>query len=207
MKIVLFLVIGFILGAGVLYLLQMKDLDRLDQADKALKKARQAFADAEIEHEQRLKEAIATLQDEYQKKGDRRALNLKAEYEEKIRLLKEHLPQSAAPEIQTPAPTRDPKKEILKTRDVATFEPPILATDIQFLADPPAIPTATITGKTIHEPPILAQIVLTSETLFCPGFEPPILATNIQFAVDYPQTPVATPTGKIIEPPILAQAS
>ena len=59
MKIVLFLVIGFILGAGVLYLLQMKDLDRLDQADKALKKARQAFADAEIEHEQRLKEAIA----------------------------------------------------------------------------------------------------------------------------------------------------
>ncbi|NJN71570.1 MAG: hypothetical protein HC799_01500 [Limnothrix sp. RL_2_0] len=56
MKIVLFLVIGFILGAGVLYLLQMKDLDRLDQADKELKKARQAVADAEIEHEQRLKE-------------------------------------------------------------------------------------------------------------------------------------------------------
>lgn len=202
MKMVLFLVVGFIFGAGVLYLLQMKDLDRLDQADKELKKARQAFADAEIEHEQRLKEAIATLQDEYQQKSDRRALNLKAEYEEKIRLLKAQLPQAAPSDIPTPEP-----QSFSKTPEIAIIEPPILATDIQFLADPPAIQTATITGKTIHEPPILAQTKPTSKTLFLNGFEPPILATNIQFAPDYPTLSLSTPTGKTIEPPILAQAS
>lgn len=148
MKIVLFLVIGFILGAAVLYLLQMKDLDRLDQADKELKKARQAFADAEIEHEQRLKEAIATLQEDYQQKGDRRALNLKAEYEEKIRRLKEQQPQSAVSEIQTSASP--------EVQDFTAFEPPILATNIQFAADYPQVSASTTTSKII-EPPILAQ--------------------------------------------------
>jgi hypothetical protein len=170
----------------------------LDRADKELKRARQALTDAEIEHEQRLKEAIATLQDEYQQKGDRRALNLKAEYEEKIRLLKEQLPQSTVSETPIPATQ---KKQIF-----TGFEPPILATNIQFAADHPQQNIPTPTGK-ITEPPILAQTTSIPTTPFYKGFEPPILATNIQFAADYPQISASTPTGIVIEPPILAQTS
>ncbi|MGB2926978.1 MAG: hypothetical protein WBB82_16885 [Limnothrix sp.] len=146
---ILFAIAGFMVGAAVFYLLQMKDLERLDRADADLKQVQQALAHAEIEHERRLKEMLVTLQADYQKKGDRRVLNLKAEYEEKIRQLIAELDPNAEAIAFTNSIVAIPSKP-------QPFEPPIFAANIRSRRSVPQIPTFTPTGK-VSEPPILAK--------------------------------------------------
>lgn len=205
----LFLLIGFGVGAGTMYLLQMKDMNRLDELETELDKTRRNFADAEVEHEHRLKDAIATLQEDYQKKQDQRVLNLKTEYQAKISTLEAQInaleAQLGLAPAETSQATIHPQPEAAFSTSAASFEPPILAAAIRPLANPPVLKLSTPTGKQF-EPPILAQ--LTKTLIQLPTtFEPPILAAVIHSRPTQPTFNLSTPTGKHIEPPILAQST
>jgi uncharacterized membrane-anchored protein YhcB (DUF1043 family) len=78
------LLVGFGVGALLLYLIQQGDLERLDEAEAELKKMRRALADAEAEHEERLKDAIAALQQDYQQKNDQQLAKVEESYQQQI---------------------------------------------------------------------------------------------------------------------------
>ncbi len=212
MNVIVYLIIGFAVGAAALYLIQMKDLDRLDESERELAKARRALADAEIDHENRLKEAIAELQTEYQRKRELEIQSLTLDFNEKIQALKIQvrnleLRELERQNIQTISVVEPVPEETTTIAAPNTMDPPILATEIRSLQQAPQILLSSPTGKTT-EPPILARNPKKSQpsTSFkVVSWQPPILAATIRALKDVPQLILSTPTGKSCEPPILAQ--
>jgi len=221
--IILPFLIGMLLGAGILYLVLKKRIEQSATTELELKQLRQALTDAEEAHQLRLKEAIATLQSDYQEKNKGNLKALSEKYEAKLYSLEQQL-RAVATQNKTQAATQNagaiadklpegtPKENKENSFETATFAPPILAANIIYLTPIPAIPTSIPTGKAI-DPPILAQfakdivpsviapMVVNSVT----SFEPPILAATITYLQIQPPKPISTPTGKMINPPILAQ--
>lgn len=160
MNMVIVLIMGFILGAGTLYLLQVKDLDRLDDAEAELKQARRALTEAEANHETRLKEAIAAVQTEYKQKHELEVQSITLDLTEKIQNLKAQL--RAKEDIDIPAPIipldlTDVPPTSSVTPETMSDDPPILVADIHYGANA-TIPLSEPSGKQIT-PPILAQSV------------------------------------------------
>ena len=209
MNIVIFVIIGFVLGAAALYLMQMKDLDRLDEAESELKKSRRALIEAEADHETRLKEAIAEVQTDYQHKRELEVQSLTLDFNEKIQVLKAKLREVAhaeeIPQIDfiTPTPSSTTSQ---------SFAPPKLAADIQSLEEPPELKISIPTGKKI-DPPIMAQSLQEEDNAEVSAIapetsqsdEPPILAAEINYGESAPESTMTEPSGKKIDPPIQAQ--
>lgn len=168
MNMVIFLIVGFVLGAGALYLFQMKDLDRLDEAEAELKQARRALTEAEAAHETRLKEAIAAVQTEYKQKHELEIQSITLELTEKIQDLKAELREKeeiTIPEPITPLNLSDipSEPEPLPTEEEEPTTPeipltgsPILVADIRYGSIPTVINLSEPCGKSCH-PPILAK--------------------------------------------------
>ncbi|AFY40413.1 hypothetical protein Lepto7376_4304 [[Leptolyngbya] sp. PCC 7376] len=204
MNIVIFIIIGFILGAAALYLMQMKDLDRLDEAEFELKKSRRALVDAEADHEARLKQAIAELQTNYQQKRELEVQSLTLDFNEKIQLLKAKLRKVAPTEEIPKLDFAIPKS----SSQSLTLDPPKLAADIQSLEEPPELKISIPTGKKI-DPPIMAQSLQTDNAAIATPTqdesEPPILAAEVIYSSNPSEQTVSEPSGKQIDPPIQAQ--
>ncbi|OKH17275.1 hypothetical protein [[Limnothrix rosea] IAM M-220] len=219
MNALIFGIIGFGLGAAVLYFIQMKDLDRLDESERELAKARRALTDAEIAHETRLKEAIAELQTEYQRKHELEIQSLSLDFNEKIQALKTQVRELELRElerqnIQTISAVESVPEQTQAGTAPITMEPPILVADIRPLQQISQPPIPSPTGKTI-DPPILARTPKQAQkassfkasSFKVVSWQPPILAATIQALSNVPQLLLSTPTGKQCEPPILAQFS
>ncbi|ANV84835.1 hypothetical protein AWQ21_10870 [Picosynechococcus sp. PCC 7003] len=176
-------VIGCGVGAGAFYLVKKDDLNRLGTLETELGQLRRDLQTSEANHEQRLREAIATLQQEYQSK----IATLEA--------------QLAAANNPAPAATASPKHTVPDT-----LEPPILAATIQPRTDSTPVLVSSPSGKPCI-PPILAQgVTFQTVEAAIASFEPPILAAEIRCRPETAGPNLATPSGKPCIPPILAQA-
>ncbi|MEB3224365.1 MAG: hypothetical protein VKJ86_01010 [Synechococcus sp.] len=190
MGIIPFLV-GCAVGAGGFYLVKKDDLNRLSELEMELGQLRRDLQNSESNHEQRLREAIAQLQEEYQ---------------EKMAALEAQLPTPIPAPAETVETNEIPMAEVGKQFTVNTLEPPILAAEIQCRPEHTPLNLSNPSGKPC-DPPILAQGV-TFQTLpqAIAPFEPPILAAEICCRAAAPTITLATPSGKPCIPPILAQA-
>ncbi|ANV87911.1 hypothetical protein [Picosynechococcus sp. PCC 7117] len=177
-------VIGCGVGAGAFYLVKKDDLNRLGTLETELSQLRRDLQTSETNHEQRLREAIATLQQEYQGK---------------IATLETQL---AAAKNPAPAETASLKDHTVPD----TLEPPILAATIQPRTDSTPVLVSSPSGKPCI-PPILAQgVTFQTVEAAIASFEPPILAAEIHCRTETSSPSLATPSGKPCIPPILAQA-
>ncbi|WP_024545598.1 hypothetical protein [Picosynechococcus sp. NKBG15041c] len=178
-------VIGCAVGAGGFYLAKKDDLNRLSTLETELSQLRRDLQNSETQHEQRLREAIAQLEKDYQGK----ITSLEAKLVS---------PEPAPQELSAPA---IPVAVTLPD----TMEPPILAAEIK-CGDRPTLTLSNPSGQACV-PPILAQgITATPAVTVTVTFEPPILAADIRCRAGAPTLNLATPSGKICVPPILAQA-
>ncbi|MBV5260134.1 hypothetical protein FLX56_17105 [Synechococcus moorigangaii CMS01] len=164
-------------------------MNRLSDLETELGQLRRDLQNSEANHEQRLREAIAQLQQEYQ--GKMTALEAQL--------------MTSAP-VETVETAEPPMAETINQSAFQTMEPPILAADIQCRPERPPLILSCPSGQPC-EPPILAQgVTFQLGTMAIATFEPPILAADIRCRSELPTIDLSSPSGKPCVPPILAQA-
>ena len=185
-------IIGCGVGAGVFYFIKKDDLDRLGELETELNQLRRELQHSEANHEQRLREVIAQLQQEYQGK---------------ITALEAQLAAQKPSPTETVETSETPEVKEVTNFVITTLEPPILAAEIHFRPGRTPLSLSTPSGQPC-DPPILAQGMETAATpeKAIISFEPPILVAEIHFRAEVTPITLATPSGKPCTPPILAQS-
>lgn len=107
MSLILGIIVGILIGAGVVYMLLSQTIS---QREKVIQQHQRTIKDLEHRHESRLKETVQSLQSDYQQKLEQKKAELSQQYEQHIQSLKQHIIQlkTTPKQKSSPLPTESP---------------------------------------------------------------------------------------------------